>query len=147
MKNMLLAMQMLLLALISISSAQSNPPTKPIQPANETKGWTYPYKADQERTKKILDGAKSIKAKVTFEELVNKLGNPDVIDDLRKSFMGLSPDEDSLLVARRSQLSYRLIWYISKKGALPNLNDIWVTAYIGTDEKTVMGLLGNKIPD
>ena len=115
MKNIILVMQMLLLALISISSAQSNPPTKSLQPTNETKGWAYPYKAGQERAKKILDGAKSIKSKVTFEEVVNKLGQPDVIDDLRKSFMGLSPDEDSLLVGSRSQLSYRLIWYISKK--------------------------------
>src|SRR5690349_21576560 len=115
MKIILLAMQMLL-ALSSISSAQSNTPTQAIQPTNETKGWTYPYKADQDRTKKILDGAKSIKSKTTFEEVVNKLGKPDVIDDLRKSFMGLSPEEDSLLVGRRSQLSYRLIWYISKTG-------------------------------
>jgi len=147
MKKIVFVMLMILLAFASISSAQSDSSTKPIQPTSETKEWTYPYKANQERAKKILEGAKLIKSEVTFQDVMDKLGKPDVIDDLRKSFNGLSPDEDGMLMGSRSRLSYRMVWYITKQGTLPNLKDIWVAAYVGTDEKTVMGLLGNNIPE
>ena len=145
MKNLLFANLMPLLAAASIAVAQSQPSTKPIQPFNETKKWTYPYTANQERAKKIIEGA-LVKTRVPFQEVIDKLGNPDAVQDLRKPFEGLSRSEYDFVMEVRSKISYRMIWYVSKQGTRPHYKDIWLAVYVGTDEKTVVGALGANIP-
>jgi hypothetical protein len=96
-------------------------------------------------TARIKDSIPAIKPNMTYTEAVTKLGAPDAVYDLRKSFFGLSPQEDGMLMHNRSKFSFRAIWYLSKRGNSPNLNDKWFALYIGIDERTVLTRFANNV--
>lgn len=151
MKNklpILFAMLVMIIAVSFSTVGQSRLSTYRVQPVDETKKWSYPYKANDERSKQILKAAKlADNFYLTIQEVVEKLGRPDVVEDIRKKFNGLSPEEDQVMMRNRNKLTFRAIWYISKQGTLPNLKDTWIAVYVGTDERNVMELLANNIQD
>ena len=116
-----------------------------IKPFDDTTKWAIPYDADHEKVKRIHDGIPAIKPHMTYHDAVVKLGAPDAVYDLRKPFFGLSPQEDGFLMRYRSRLSFRVLWYLSKHTASPNLNDKWFALYLATDEKTLLARLANNI--
>ena len=116
-----------------------------IKPFDDTEKWTLPYDAEAEKIKRIHDGIPAIKPHMTYSEAVAKLGAPDAVYDLRKAFFGLSPQEDGFLMRYRNDFSFRVVWYLSKHGTSPNLNDKWLALYIGADEKTLLARLANNI--
>ncbi|HKE02648.1 MAG TPA: hypothetical protein VKE91_01240 [Blastocatellia bacterium] len=116
-----------------------------IKPYDETEKWKYPYQATETRIKKIEDNLTAIKQNMTYAEVIEKLGAPDAVHDLRTGFFGLSPREDGMMMRYRGNFSYRAIWYWSKKSENANLNDKWFAVYLGQDEKTVLARLGNNI--
>jgi hypothetical protein len=116
-----------------------------IRPFDDTEKWAMPYDAEAEKIKRIHDGIPAIKPHMTYPEAVAKLGAPDAVYDLREAFFGLSPQEDGFLMRYRSDFSFRVVWYLSKHGTSPNLNDKWFALYIATDEKTLLARLANKI--
>jgi hypothetical protein len=127
---------------------QSGISTYKVRTRDETKKWVYPYKANEERTKQILKATKLAEHfYLTLQEVMERLGKPDVIEDLRKKFNGLSPEEDKMMARNRDKLTFRAIWYISKQGTLPNLKDTWIAIYVGADERNVRELLANNIQD
>jgi hypothetical protein len=142
------AMLVLIIAVSFSTLGQSRLSTYRVQPVDETKKWSYPYKANDERSNQILKVAKLVNDfHLTIQEVIDKLGKPDVVEDVRKKFNGLSPEEDQMMMRNRNKLSFRAIWYISKQGTLPNLKDTWIAVYVGTDERNVMELLANNIQD
>ena len=116
-----------------------------IKPFDDTEKWATPYDAEAEKIKRIHDGIPAIKPHMTYPEAVAKLGAPDAVYDLRKAFLGLSPQEDGFLMRYRNSFSFRVVWYLSKHGTRPNLNDKWFALYIATDEKTLLARLANNI--
>jgi hypothetical protein len=124
---------------------QNKPSDESIKPFDNTEKWAAPYEAQADKNKKILDGIPAIKPNMTYSEAVTKIGAPDAVYDLRKAFLGLSPQEDGMLIRNRSKFSYRAIWYLSKRGNSPNLNDKWFAVYIGIDEKTVLTRFANNV--
>jgi hypothetical protein len=126
-------------------SNQNKSADESIKAFDNTEKWITPYEAHADKSKKIQDGITAIKPNMTYTEAVTKLGAPDAVYDLRKAFFGLSPQEDGMLIRYRDNFSFRAIWYLSKTGESPNLNDKWFALYIGTDEKTVVTRLANKV--
>lgn len=126
-------------------SGQNKSSDVTIKPFDDTEKWTMPYDAEAEKIKRIHDGIPAIKPRMTYSEAVAKLGSPDAVYDLRKAFFGLSPKEDGFLMRYRSDFSFRVVWYLSKQGTSPNLNDKWLALYIATDGKTLLARLGNNI--
>ena len=151
MKNKLpifFAMLVILTTVLFSTLEQSRVSTYRVQPVDETKKWSYPYKASEERNKQILKVAKLVNNfHLTIQEVIDKLGKPDVVEDVRKKFNGLSPEEDQMMMRNRTILSVRAISSIRKQGTLPNLKDTWIAVYVGTDERNVMELLANNIQD
>src|SRR5689334_1236084 len=98
MKQALLATCILLLAFAAFTNANPQASAYRLRPVDETKKWAYPYKADAERSRQILQGAKlAERFRLSIQEAVAQLGKPDMVEDLRKRFQGLSPEEDSLM--------------------------------------------------
>jgi hypothetical protein len=140
---------LILLAVIAVSTTgQSRLSAYRIQPVDETKKWSYPYNANEERSRQILKAAKlADNFYLTIQDVIKQLGKPDVVEDVRKKFNGLSPEEDRMMERNRNKLNFRAIWYISKQGTVPNLKDSWIAVYVGRDEKNIMELLANNIRD
>lgn len=111
---------------------------------NSTK-FNFPYKTDDKKINMLKSNLNLIKPNLSYLEVINLIGEPDIIDDLDKEFFGLSPREDSFTLANRQYIKYRAIWYLEKKGEGINLNDVWLVVYIGRDENTVLNVLTNKI--
>ena len=116
-----------------------------IRSFDNTEKWITPYEAQAAKIKTVHDGIAAIKKNMTYREAVTRMGAPDAVYDLRKAFFGLSPEEDGMMMRYRGNLSFRAIWYLSKRGNSANLNDKWFALYIGNDEKTVLTRLANNI--
>ena len=113
------------------------------KPGDETKDWTYPYQATDEKKQKLLDELETLKKEMLISEVVARLGKPDVIDDLRKGFRNLSHEESGMLSGNHEKISYRCVWYVRKYDKLPSLGDSWLAVYVGTDEKRVTKFMTN----
>ncbi len=116
-----------------------------IKPFDNSNEYAYPYVAAKESIKIIKSNIDSVKPKMTYDDVVNIIGEPDIVDDLNKRFFGLSPKEDGFMLPNRRHLKYRAIWYIKKKTEGINLNDVWLSVYIGNDEVTILKVMTNKI--
>jgi hypothetical protein len=125
--------------------AQNKSSNEPVKPFDKTLKWELPYEAPADKIKKIQDGIKSIKLRMTYAQTVAKMGAPDGVYDLRQDFFALGPQEDNLLMSYRSNFSFRVIWYLSKTGTAPNLKDKWFALYLATDEKTVLARMANNV--
>jgi hypothetical protein len=125
------------------SAAETQPDS--IKPFDNTEKWATPYEAPADKVKKLQEGIQGVKLNMTYREVITKLGTPDTVDDLRKNFFGLSPQEDGMMMRYRNNFSYRAVWYFTKRGRNANLNDKWYALYVGTDEKTVLARMANNI--
>jgi hypothetical protein len=125
--------------------AQNKSPTEPIKPFDNTLKWELPYEAPADKIKKLQEGIKSIKLRMTYAQTVARMGAPDAVYDLRQDFFALGPQEDSLLISYRNNFSFRVIWYLSKTGTAPNLKDKWFALYLATDKKTVLARMANNM--
>jgi hypothetical protein len=135
----------LILLVCTCIGAQDKSADESIKPFDNTEKWELPYDADADKSKRILDGIPTVRPHMTYAEAVAKLGAPDAAYDLRKAFFGLSPQEDGMLVRYRSSFSFRVIWYLSKKGKSPNLSDRWFALYLAADEKAVLARMASNI--
>ena len=131
--------------LVSTGFGEQNKSSDSVKPVDNTVKWELPYEAPPEKSKRIQDGIKSIKLRMSYAQAVSRLGTPDAVYDLRNEFFGLSPQEDGLMMSYRSSLSFRVIWYFSKAGTAPNLKDKWFALYLATDEKTVLARMANNL--
>jgi hypothetical protein len=125
--------------------AQNKSSNEHVKPFDDTLKWELPYEAPADKVKKIQDGIKSVKLRMTYAQTVARMGAPDGVYDLRQDFFALGPQEDNLLMSYRSNFSFRVIWYLSKTGTAPNLKDKWFALYLATDEKTVLARMANNM--
>ncbi len=119
--------------------------TKIIDPIDKTRSWKFPYVAPDDKISKIQDNKEKLGPEIIFSNVIELLGEPDIINVLQKGFCGLSPKEDGFLINNRKFLSYRAIWYLEKNSQIPNLKDKWITVYIANDGESVFHFLQNNI--
>ena len=112
---------------------------------DKTTEWTYPYSAPEVKSNRIRSAIDSITNGMAYSNVLCALGTPDVINDLRQPFFGLSPSEDGFLVRYRSAVTYRLLYYLSKNGESANINDKWISVYLSRDGENVFTKLKNNI--
>ena len=116
-----------------------------ISARNSTVGWHFPYKASAERSAKIAEGEKLLKAPVPYKDVIKLLGEPDTVTDLRGHFFGLSHSEDGFLVSNRRRLTWRAVWYLEKVDSAENVNNRWIAVYLGRNGTTVVKILRESI--
>ena len=99
---------------------------------DKTKQWKLPYEVETKRANELHEGVMKLSKKtgiVKVSDALKLFGSPDVVTDIDGPFAGLSPKEDRYLVAHRSEIKWRLVWYLQKKGFSPNLYDTWIGIY------------------
>ena len=109
--------------------------------SDATTTWTYPYKADASKEKRIRDGVeviyKDVKVNAPPSRVIEILGAPDQVTDLSKDTKGISNEEKDKLASDqfrqplKKRMLRRMIWYIAKNGPGHSADDIWFAAYIG----------------
>ena len=122
---------------------QKTPGYHRLNPVDETEKWQYPYEVSAERKQKLLDALDKFKEPVPIDDLINKLGSPDRIEDLKTRTKPLSHFESGFMAGNKDKFSYRCVWFARKASKLPGLGDSWLAAYVDNDEKTVSAMHHN----
>jgi hypothetical protein len=121
--------------------------------SDATAKWTYPYKADAGKEKRIQDGVERIIKEVlaTPTKVLEVLGPPDQVTDLSNGGEALSSNEDTALqvdrrrLPMRRRLIHRMVWYIAKSGSGQSADDVWFAAYTDRAGTTVTRLMRNNL--
>jgi hypothetical protein len=120
-----------------------------LSPTDNTKFWRFPYEVEARRANELHEGIKKLSdlnkktGMVKVSDAFNLLGPPDLVTDLEGPFAGLSPKEDGFLVAHRSELKWRVVWYLRKISELHNVNDTWIGIYIKKNSSEIVRVILN----
>jgi hypothetical protein len=122
---------------------------EPLSSNDNTKKWKYPYEVDAKRANELQDGMARLadltrtNTMLSGTDAINIFGTPDMITDLEDAFAGLSVKEDGYLAGHRSDLKWRLVWFLKKNNKLPNANDIWIGVYLKKNSDQIMNVILN----
>jgi hypothetical protein len=120
-----------------------------LSPSDNTKKWKYPYEVDAKRANDLHDGivklANLAQKNNAFNstEAINIFGEPDTVTDIEGAFTGLSVKEGEYIAQHKSELKWRLVWFLKKNNKLPNANDIWIGVYIKKDSDQIVNIILN----
>jgi hypothetical protein len=115
---------------------------------DKTDSLQYPYHVSEKREQQLISFRENFKEFISIDSLINVLGNPDRVDDLRyeaKEQRFLSHFESGFLAGSEREFTFRLIWFTHKESKYPGRGDRWVAAYIGIDEKRVLVIHDSRI--
>jgi murein DD-endopeptidase MepM/ murein hydrolase activator NlpD len=116
-----------------------------LSPMDQTSNWSFPYIASSDRATQIESAIKDISLPIKYDEVAAKPGPPDLVNDTKHDFLILSPAEENFLIANRSKVFWRSVWFVSRASRMSNLLDQWCSIYLGSDAQTVLRLLKNNI--
>jgi hypothetical protein len=145
MKKFLMAI--LLLTTLSSPCFGQGDNQEPLSSTDNTKKWKYPYEVDANRANELQRGMVRLadltrtNTMLSGTEAINIFGAPDMITDLEGAFAGLSAKEDGYLVGHKSEIKWRLVWFLKKNNKLPNANDIWIGVYLKKNSDQIMNVI------
>ncbi len=128
---------------ISQRPDQKTSENRRLNPIDETEKWQYPYEAPAKRKQKLLDALDKFKEPVSIDDLIDKLGSPDRVEDLKTQTKPLSHFESGFMAGNKDNFSFRCVWFVRKASKSPGLSDSWLAAYVDKDEKTVSAMHHN----
>jgi hypothetical protein len=121
-----------------------------LSPVDNTKKWKYPYEVDAGRANDLINGIGRLadltarkNSVINCNDAINLLGAPDMVTDLERPYAGLSSKDDEYIASNKTELKWRLVWFLKRNNKVPGSGDIWIGVYIKKDSDQIIKFIIN----